>query len=119
GLTFSNLENGANYSGANARQLNLINLPDSLSGYLYRCIVDGQPGESYQLAFENTWKQGQVGDWNDPDNWSCGVVPGPTTEVIIFSGSVFVNSDITIKSLQIMPGVQFTVEQGRQINLTK
>lgn len=119
GLSFNNLENGPNYSGTNTRQLNLLNLPDTMSGFQYRCLVDGFSGEPYLLAFENTWKPMQTGNWEDPANWSCGLLPGPTTDVIIFSGSVKLNSDITIRSLQIMPGVQFELAPGVQIHLNK
>ncbi len=117
GNTFTNIGNGPNYTGTTTRQLNLLNLPDSLVGYLYRCIVDSKTGEPYQLAFENTWKPMQTGNWEAPSNWSCGVIPGPTTDVIIFSGSVKINSDITVKSLQIMPGVHFEIEPGKKITL--
>jgi len=117
GISFNNLENGPNYSGTNARQLNLLNLPDNMSGFQYRCVVDGFSGEPYLLAFENTWKPMQTGNWEDPANWSCGLLPGPTTDVIIFSGAVKINSDITIQSLQIMPGVQLELAPGVQIHL--
>ncbi len=119
GITFENMSNTINYSGTQNRSLNLINMADTTYGFFYRCLVDGNAGEAYKLVFENTWKPMHEGDWEDPLSWSCGVVPGPETEVIIFSGSVKVNNDISVKSLQIMPGVEFTVEPGKIINITQ
>lgn len=48
GSGFSPIVNGTNYSGANGPVLQVMNIPASYSGYLYRCNITGQcsPGSS-------------------------------------------------------------------------
>lgn len=50
--------------------------------------------------------------WETPQNWSCNTVPGPTTDVVIKSGTIVVNQSTTIRSLTVMPGVNFSVMPG-------
>ncbi len=45
GQTFSNLENSASISGATNTQLTLLDVPASLSGTIYQCIVANDCGE--------------------------------------------------------------------------
>ena len=63
--------------------------------------------------FENVWT-GTAGNnlWEDADNRSCGSVPDNNTDMVIFSGSVILNADVTIRSLTLSPGVYFTVAAG-------
>jgi len=57
----------------------------------------------------NNWVGSVSHAWENPANWSCGVVPGPDADVTINSGTVVVNSNVTIRSLSLSPGVSFTV----------
>lgn len=42
--------------------------------------------------------------WENTGNWSCGVLPGPNTSVVIPYGSaVVINSNVQVRSLQIDP----------------
>jgi CARDB len=50
--------------------------------------------------------------WETPGNWSCNLVPGPNTNVVINSGTVVVHVSTTIRSLAVKPGVNFTVTPG-------
>lgn len=53
--------------------------------------------------------------WSNPGNWSCGTVPGPTSDVQINGGLTnypLVNSNVTIKSLSVKPGATVTVVTG-------
>jgi hypothetical protein len=50
--------------------------------------------------------------WETPGNWSCNLVPGPNTDVVISNGTVVVHVSTTIRSLAVKPGVNFTVDPG-------
>ena len=60
----------------------------------------------------NTWTGSVSSAWETPGNWSCGVIPGATTQVIINSGPVIVNSNAICKTININPTVIFTVNTG-------
>jgi hypothetical protein len=58
----------------------------------------------------NTWTGlGSNDYWENAANWSCGVVPGPTSAVAINSGTVTINSDVTVYSLTIGAAATLTV----------
>ncbi|MBI3883138.1 MAG: family 16 glycosylhydrolase [Sphingobacteriales bacterium] len=57
--------------------------------------------------------------WETADNWYCGIVPDSTTDVIINSGIVVINSTVSIKSLQLNTGVQLTVNTGKSLTILK
>ena len=63
-------------------------------------------------CLNNTWLGTVSNAWENPGNWSCGTVPGPSSVVIINSGTVVVSSNATIYSLSLSPGVTFTVNTG-------
>lgn len=112
-LTFANIANGPNYSGVNDDTLSLNNLPSSFYGRLYRCVVNGIiKNATYVLKFSNNWTGTVSLAWEDPANWSCGTVPDSGTDVIIYSGTVVLNTNTTIRSLKLAPGVSFTVAPG-------
>jgi hypothetical protein len=52
--------------------------------------------------------------WENPGNWTCGIVPYGDVAVVINSGTVLVSSHVWIGSLQLGPGVNFTVGPGYQ-----
>ena len=112
-LTFSDISNGPNYSGVNDDTLHLNNLPSSFYGRLYRCVVNGIiKNATYVVKFSNNWTGTVSSAWENPANWSCGTVPDSGTDVIINSGTVVLNTNTTIRSLRIAPGVSFTVAPG-------
>lgn len=53
--------------------------------------------------------------WENPANWSCGTLPDANTDVIINSGTVVLNSNTSIRSFTIKPGVNFTVTPGNNL----
>jgi hypothetical protein len=57
-----------------------------------------------------TWIGAVSSAWENPANWSCGIVPGPTSDVTIGSGkTVVVTSNPSIATLNLSPGATFTV----------
>lgn len=109
GAGFTNIINGANYSGANTIALNLISIPSSWYGYKYRCVVGGNYSKAFTIKFVNRWTGAINSAWELAGNWSCGTVPDINTDVVISTGTVILNSSTSIRSLKLDPDVIFTV----------
>jgi hypothetical protein len=116
--SYININNDANYSGTGTGTLQLSNIPSSWSGYKYRCVVDGNNSAIFTLKFNDTWTGAVDSDWSNPSNWSCGAVPDVNTDVIINSGTIILNTNATVKSLTLNPGVIFTVSSGYNLTIT-
>ncbi|MES2850502.1 MAG: hypothetical protein V4685_15690 [Bacteroidota bacterium] len=54
--------------------------------------------------------------WENSANWPCNNLPTPTSNVIIYSGTVVINSNVTINSLTVYQGANVVVNSG--FNLT-
>ena len=65
-----------------------------------------------ELRVSNTWTGAANNQWENPANWSCGTVPDSFTDVVINSGTIIVNSNVTTRSLSIQPGASITVNTG-------
>ena len=109
---FINVTDNTNYTGSNTVSLHLNAVPSSWYGYQYRCLVDNVPGAVYALRFTNNWSGSVNNNWEVAANWSCGTVPDANTDVIITAGTIIVNSNISVRSLKLNPGVSFTVKAG-------
>jgi hypothetical protein len=60
-----------------------------------------------------TWIGAVSTAWENPANWSCGVIPGPTSDVTIGAGkTVVVASNPSIATLTLSPTSTFTVNSG-------
>ena len=81
---------------------------------VYNSIVDMGAYEIQALPglVTNTWTGLISSVWENPLNWSLGVLPNPCTKVIINSGTVVLNSNTTIYNLTINPGANLTVHTG-------
>ena len=104
------------YSGSNTTFLTLTQPPGSFYGNKYQCTITTGDGtflsQVYLLRFQNTWTGSVSSAWENPANWSCGVVPEANTDVIVNSGSIIVGANTTIRSLTLNPGVTFTIQPG-------
>lgn len=123
GYGFENIGDNAYYYGTNSKWLKLINIPSSFNGTKYRCLVGYAGGQSYSdvfsLKIQDTW-QGAISDqWENPLNWSCGVVPDANTDVVITKGNVIVNTSTTIRSLTIAPDAKLTIATGATLTILK
>ncbi len=65
---------------------------------------------------------GSISDaWENPLNWSCGILPDANSEVIISSGSPFlpvINSNVSVKKITVNNGASLTVNTGFTLTLT-
>ena len=108
-INYTNITDNSNYSGSNTVNLQINNTPSSWYGYRYRCMVNGNSSNVFTIIFVNNWNGSVSSVWEDPANWSCGSAPDSNTDVNITSGTVVINSNVTIRSLRLGPGVIFTV----------
>jgi hypothetical protein len=69
----------------------------------------------------NSWEGGVSTAWENPANWSCGLVPDATTIVSINAGKArypVINSVAACKSINIFPGASVDVSAGFTLQIT-
>ncbi|MEO6455101.1 MAG: FG-GAP-like repeat-containing protein [Ginsengibacter sp.] len=109
GNGFVNITDNSNYTGTNTGTLQLTDIPSSFYAYQFICVANKINSDVFSLEFANTWNGSINHDWDNPANWSCGTIPDSNTDVIINSGVVKVNSNTTVRSLTLNPGVSLTM----------
>lgn len=123
GTGFANITNGGVYSGATSTKLDINNAPTSLYDYQYRCLVNGSTYSNiYSLQFKTSWEGGISPSWNNPANWSCGILPDTNTDIIINGGKPNypqVTTDIIIRSLKLNSGTTVNVNTGSKLTILK
>ncbi len=122
GSGYTNISNGAVYTGAGSASLQLTAPPTSMYGYQYRCVVNGTNFSSAAtLKFAVTWIGAASTDWQTAANWSCGVLPDAATDVFINTitpNFPVVNSNVSCRSIKASAGVSVLVKAGVQLLLT-
>jgi large repetitive protein len=113
---FTNITNNSNYAGTNTNKLVIKNIPSNWYNYQYRCVVDGNYSQVRTLKVEAKWIGGVSNNWEDAANWSCGQLPDPNSDVIITAGNVFINSNVSVRSVRVSGTGILTVVTG--FNLT-
>ncbi len=90
GSGWNNLSNSGVYSGVNTATLTISAPTPALNLYQYRCLVNGVCGtvltsNAATLTVSNTssWTGTVNTAWGNSANWSCGIVPVATTDVVI------------------------------------
>ncbi|MEO6453603.1 MAG: Ig-like domain-containing protein [Ginsengibacter sp.] len=81
--------------------------------------------EDYTLTFNQAancrWIGRVSADWNNPLNWSCGIVPDATKSVMIPAGTLFnstlTGANATIDRLWIQPGATIIVNTPWNLNI--
>jgi hypothetical protein len=117
GNGFINVTDNSNYVGTNTNVISMQNIPSSWYGYKYRCIVDGVSSKEFIVTIQNNWSGGTDNNWENPANWACGTVPDENTDVVITGGSITVNSNITVRTMQVSAGAAITVAAGYNITV--
>ena len=90
----------------------LANIPSSWYGYKFRCLVSGNVSLIFEIRGVNTWTGAVSNLWENPLNWSCGVVPDQYTDVIINAGTVIVSSNANVRTITLGREVSFSVNPG-------
>ncbi len=116
---FENLMNTINYSGTTSASLALQAIPGEWNGYEYRCVIEGKPTGSTRLNITNNWNGLINGSWENPQNWSCLILPDSTTDVRIpEKANVVVNSNVKVKSLFLDSSSVLSVNAGKKLDAT-
>jgi hypothetical protein len=63
------------------------------------------------------WTGAMNSAWENSGNWSGGTIPGTGSDVIINSGTVVINSDVTVRTLKVMSASNLTVSPGRNLKV--
>lgn len=120
GSGYTNIANNFYYTGTNTATLLINNIPSNFAGYQYRCVVNGiNPDNIAILNYRNQWTGAINTSWGNPSNWTCNQVPDNNTDVVINSGTVIVGSNSACKSLVLKKGVNFTINSGVSLNVTR
>jgi uncharacterized repeat protein (TIGR01451 family) len=123
GQGYTNVSDNTTYTGSNTETLRLNTPSTSLAGSKYRCLVTTGQGviksAEFQLRFSIVWTGAVDNNWDNPNNWNCGIVPDPNMEVVIKTGTVNVNSNTTIRSLHVQSGVQILIKSPFSLNVLK
>jgi hypothetical protein len=120
GSGYTNISNGANYSGATTATLQLSNLLTSFTGYKYRCAVDGVNGSDITLRFKNVWTGSVSTDWFTAGNWACGLVPDQYTDVVVPSGATrypTLTANTVIRSIRMLKNAPVNINAGVRLDL--
>lgn len=118
GSGFANIANNVNYSGVTTNTLNLNSIPSAWYGYKYRCFINNSYySRQTVIKFSNTWTGAVSNVWENPANWSCGIVPDANTDVVIPSGTVIVGTNIVIRSLTLGNGATYTITPPNTVTI--
>ena len=92
------------------------------SGFFTFNNVDGTSNgkvayiDNYELYRLPTWTG--TGVWNTPANWGGGSVPSTTADIIIMSGTLTIDANVTVHNLTIQPGAKVTLNSGNTLTVT-
>lgn len=121
GSGFVNLPAGAVHSGVSTANLLLNAPPAAYNGRTYRCLVTTASGTVSSIVFQLKvgvqWTGALSSAWENPGNWTCGIVPDAGIDVFIQKGNVVVNSNAAVHSISFSPGVQFRVNSGNNFTV--
>lgn len=114
GSGFTPVSNSTIYNGANSRTLQINQPPTNWYGYRYRCRVNGSmlSAES-TLKFSARWIGLSDDRWENPSNWSCGVVPDAKTDVYVYAGAPHpptIRNTVSCRALYLRSGSTVTVQ---------
>ncbi len=123
GTGFTNITEGSIYSGANTAALTLTGVPTTMYGYQYRCLVNGTVfSDVFLLKFGMTWEGTVSTAWENPANWSCGVLPDEHTDVLIQGEKPrypLVSVSTSVRSLTTLFGSSVTIKSGVNLFISK
>lgn len=90
-------------------------IPDG-KGNLYLC--DNQNSRIWKIApFSCFWTGAADNNWSNPANWTGGNIPGDSTDVIIRSGNIMIQSNVVICTLTVNPSATVTVNAPYTLTL--
>ena len=121
GSAFVNLSNDTNHSGTQTYLLQ-VKSGSLKNGDKFRCLVNGIQGRTFVINRYNRWLGTNGTNWSDPQNWSCGAVPGVDADIVVESGKLnypIINANVSCRSLTVMSGASVQVLTGFNVTITK
>jgi hypothetical protein len=104
-----------------------VNIPSSGTGFYavtYRIVTSDSctnPIATTTLRIVDTtqfvWTGAINSNWENAANWSCDNLPASSSDVVIYSGSVVINSNVTVNKLSVMPGANLVVSPGYNLTI--
>jgi hypothetical protein len=121
GSSYENMVDGPGVEGVLTNSIQLSDLTLAQNNLKIRCVVDGVPAQGYVIKIINRWigVLGENADWHNPANWSCGIVPNETTNVLIDGAEVNINSDAACSTLQLINNAKVNVKPNTRLNIVK
>jgi hypothetical protein len=121
GSGYVNMVDGPGVEGALSNSIQLSDLTLAQHNLRIRCVVDGVPAQGYVIKIINRWVGvlGENADWHNPANWSCGIVPNETTNVLIDGAEVNINSDAVCSTLQLINNAKVNVKPNTRLAIIK
>ena len=96
---------------------------------IYTCANYTLPGTGlniyqwlYYFRLTNIWKGTADGQWENPSNWSLGVVPDSYMDIIINAATPFsptLNSITSIYGINVKTGATITISPGARLTVTR
>jgi len=114
-INFNNISNNLNFGGTQTAALQLNNIPSSWYGRVFRCNVAGLYSDQFALRFTNRWTGSISNAWENPANWSCGTVPDINTDVAVFSGTIVISTNVSVRSIELSANANLTITAGHSI----
>ncbi len=113
------------FSGALKDTLVLTGLSTAMYGNTYRCLITSNGityySKEYTLQFGNSWTGAVSTAWENPQNWSCEVLPDANTDVFIPTGKTNypeISSTPSVRSLSADAGAKVTIKENYKLTIT-
>jgi len=126
GSGFQSIADTGVYFGTHTDSLKISNPPTTYAFNKYRCLITSPSGtnfsSTYELRYNMSWNGGENGDWHDPKNWGCIVVPDENVDVVIPGSrpnNPVITKDSKVGSLKIETGSSVTVAPGIKLEIKK
>ncbi len=123
GAGYTNIADGAVYSGTATKTLTLTNTPTSMYGYKFRCVVNGGTfSQIYTLKLNSAWEGNISNVWENAANWSCSQLPDAGTDVVIGAGKLNypqVNANTSVRTVTVNAGANIIVKTGATLTVVK
>lgn len=126
GSGYTNINDGAIYAGTSSDTLQLSAAPTTLYGNKYRCVITTAQGnlysQEYVLQFGAVWLGTTSQAWENPANWSCGLLPDANTDVWINAEAPFypeISTNTTIRSLHTQSATTISIKSGVLLTIAK
>ena len=115
GNCFEKISDNDFVKGTNSDSLQLFNIPSYWQGYIFRCISEVETSSDFKINITNSWTGSADSSWENPNNWSCGIIPDQFTSVTIEAGIVVTSMTTRVAALSIASKAKMILQAGIEI----